>query len=249
MSNYTKFTNFASKDSLVSGDPLKRIKGQEIDDEFNSIETVSATKANTDDAVLTGVPVAPTAIPSTSTTQLATTEFVKSSPVFIGVPEAPTAVVGTNTTQLATTEFVQAATPTAAVINALVYPVHSIFTTTNSYTASTLAAQMGVGVWVAFGAGRVLMGAGAVTDDQPVTQTFTAGDSGGEISHTTTVAEMPSHNHTLNHATGSGGAGGPQYTVGASTTVRSSGINDTGGSGAHNNLQPYIVVYFWRRDS
>lgn len=46
MSNYTKATNFASKDSLASGNPLKIVKGTEIDTEFNSISTAIATKAD-----------------------------------------------------------------------------------------------------------------------------------------------------------------------------------------------------------
>lgn len=44
MSNYSKTTNFATKDGLSSGDPLKVVKGAEIDTEFNNIATMSATK-------------------------------------------------------------------------------------------------------------------------------------------------------------------------------------------------------------
>lgn len=46
MSNYTKSTNFATKDALSSGNPLKIIKGTEIDTEFNNIQTAIATKAD-----------------------------------------------------------------------------------------------------------------------------------------------------------------------------------------------------------
>jgi hypothetical protein len=46
MSNYTKSTNFATKDSLSSGNPLKIVKGTEIDTEFNNIQTAVATKAD-----------------------------------------------------------------------------------------------------------------------------------------------------------------------------------------------------------
>lgn len=46
MSNYTKSTNFATKDALPSGDPLKIVKGTEIDTEFNNIATAVATKAD-----------------------------------------------------------------------------------------------------------------------------------------------------------------------------------------------------------
>ena len=44
MSNYTKSTNFASKDSLSAGDPLKIVKGAEINTEFDNIATAVATK-------------------------------------------------------------------------------------------------------------------------------------------------------------------------------------------------------------
>lgn len=44
MSDYTKSTDFASKDNLSSGNPLKIVKGTEIDTEFNNIATAIATK-------------------------------------------------------------------------------------------------------------------------------------------------------------------------------------------------------------
>jgi hypothetical protein len=40
MAQYVKATNFASKDALLTGDPNKIVKGAEIDDEFNNIQTV-----------------------------------------------------------------------------------------------------------------------------------------------------------------------------------------------------------------
>ena len=57
MSNYTKTTNFAAKDSLPSGNAAKIVKGTEIDTEFNNIATASATKANANNAALTGTTV------------------------------------------------------------------------------------------------------------------------------------------------------------------------------------------------
>ena len=57
MSNYTKTTNFAAKDSLPSGNPNKIVKGTEIDSEFNNIATASATKADANNAALTGTTV------------------------------------------------------------------------------------------------------------------------------------------------------------------------------------------------
>ena len=46
MSNYTKLTAYDTKDSLTTGDPLKRIRGTELDDEFDAIATAIATKLN-----------------------------------------------------------------------------------------------------------------------------------------------------------------------------------------------------------
>jgi hypothetical protein len=54
MSNYTKTTNFASKDNLSPGNPLKIVKGTEIDTEFNNIQTAVATKTDNSAANITG---------------------------------------------------------------------------------------------------------------------------------------------------------------------------------------------------
>ena len=54
MSNYTKTTNFASKDNLSPGNPLKIVKGTEIDTEFNNIQTAVGTKTDNSAAAITG---------------------------------------------------------------------------------------------------------------------------------------------------------------------------------------------------
>jgi hypothetical protein len=54
MSNYTKTTNFASKDNLSPGNPLKIVKGAEIDTEFNNIQTAVGTKTDNASANITG---------------------------------------------------------------------------------------------------------------------------------------------------------------------------------------------------
>jgi hypothetical protein len=54
MSNYTKTTNFATKDNLNSGNPLKIVKGTEIDTEYNNIATAVATKTDNASAAITG---------------------------------------------------------------------------------------------------------------------------------------------------------------------------------------------------
>jgi hypothetical protein len=67
MSNYTKSTNFATKDALTSGNPLKIVKGTEIDTEFNNIQTAIATKADLASPTFTGTVVIPTATITTAT--------------------------------------------------------------------------------------------------------------------------------------------------------------------------------------
>ncbi len=54
MSNYTKSTNFAAKDALNSGNPSKIIKGTEINTEFDNIASAITSKANANNAALTG---------------------------------------------------------------------------------------------------------------------------------------------------------------------------------------------------
>jgi hypothetical protein len=54
MSNYSKTTNFTVKDSLASGNPAKIIKGSEIDDEFDNIETAISTKSDAASPTFTG---------------------------------------------------------------------------------------------------------------------------------------------------------------------------------------------------
>lgn len=88
MSEYSKSTDFASKDSLPSGTPAKIIKGTEIDDEFQAIETVMVTKADLASPSFTGEPTAPTAASGTNTTQVATTAFVTTA-VSNGIDNIP----------------------------------------------------------------------------------------------------------------------------------------------------------------
>ena len=66
MSNYVKSTNFATKDSLSSGDPLKIVKGTEINTEYDNIATAVATKADLASPTFTGTVVIPTATITTA---------------------------------------------------------------------------------------------------------------------------------------------------------------------------------------
>lgn len=76
MSAYSKATNFASKDALASGNPLKIVKGTEIDNELNAIAVAINSKIEGYNAPLTGTPTTPTATYSSYSTQVASTAFV-----------------------------------------------------------------------------------------------------------------------------------------------------------------------------
>lgn len=79
MASYVKSTNFAVKDGLPSGDPLKVVKGTEIDTEFNNIATAVTSKADISGPTFLGTPFAPTASAGTNTNQIATTAFCTSA--------------------------------------------------------------------------------------------------------------------------------------------------------------------------
>ena len=91
MSNYTQTTNFATKDALASGNPLKIVKGTEINTEFANIATAVATKADTASPTFTGTVTIPTlAVTGTSaltgvatlTAQPILSSLTASKPVF-----------------------------------------------------------------------------------------------------------------------------------------------------------------------
>jgi hypothetical protein len=58
MSNYTKATNFAIKDSLNTGNPSKIIKGTEINTEFDNIASAVTSKTDANNGALTGTTTA-----------------------------------------------------------------------------------------------------------------------------------------------------------------------------------------------
>lgn len=77
--------------------------------------------------------------------------------------------------------------------------------------------------------------------------TFTTNSTGGEYKHKLASDEMPSHNH---HLSGYSNAFGSKYyynLVGGSNSYGDKNTGNAGGDKPHNNVQPYIVVYFWRR--
>ena len=160
---------------------------------------------------------------------------------------ATTATAGTNTTQVATTAYVT--TAVAAVDLSAVYPVGAIFTTVTAYANSAaVVAVIGGTTWVSFAAGKMIIGV-----DTGDTAFDTVEETGGAKTHTLTEAELPAHSHDYagGEYTGANdyGTNMSVNNLGSTTDGRSTNFNsETVGSGsAHNNVQPYIVVYFWKR--
>lgn len=118
------------------------------------------------------------------------------------------------------------------------YPVGSVYTSVVNTNPSTL---FGFGTWSAFASGRTLVGV-----DTGQTEFDTVEETGGAKTHTLTIAEMPAHDHTAN--LGNIGSGADSLTqAGKNNNYTTGGIGSTGGGGSHNNLQPYITVFFWKR--
>ena len=128
---------------------------------------------------------------------------------------------------------------------ASVYPVGSIYiNATNSTNPGTL---LGFGTWVAFGSGRVMVGLDSSDGDFN-----SAEETGGSKTHTLTTSELPSHSHSISYTqSGEGGVNvSPNFFAGIkfnSTGAQTHTTNSTGSGSAHNNVQPYIVVYMWKR--
>ena len=123
-----------------------------------------------------------------------------------------------------------------------IYPIGALYFSVFSTNPGTL---FGVGTWSAFGAGRVpvFLDSGDASFD-------TVEETGGAKTHTLTVNEMPSHNHPEYGPTS---ANGGTSKIAQDTNSSGSVIDGTlntgfiGGGAAHNNLQPYIVIYGWKR--
>jgi len=79
MSDYSKSTNFTTKDTLPTGNSGKIVKGTELDTEFTAISSAIASKADISSPALLGTPTTPTATAGSNTTQIASTAFVKAA--------------------------------------------------------------------------------------------------------------------------------------------------------------------------
>ena len=120
----------------------------------------------------------------------------------------------------------------------LIYPPGCLYETTSSENPGTTFSR---GTWARFGNGRVTVG-----QDSSQSEFDGNGETGGSKTHTLTVSEMPSHTHTSTRMRSEvdSNSGGDLH---GSGTYQNTVTGSTGGNSAHNNLQPYVVVYRWKR--
>ena len=199
----------------------------------------------------------------------------KASPGLTGTPTAPTAAVDTNNTQIATCGFVRnAIAKYAPMLDTMkkIYPVGSIYMSTVSTNPATL---FGFGTWEAMPAGRVLLAQGksdwgttyeAGSSGGEATHQLTVGElpSHGHSASTNTANLTGNANSiginydevsvsgiiSKNRGNDYGGTNNDHNKTGFLINASHSHtvtINNTGSNQAHNNLQPYIAVYIWKR--
>lgn len=233
MSDYTKSTDFASKDSLPSGDAAKIVKGTEIDTEFNNIAVAVATKADL------------------------------ASPGFSGSPTAPTQSTSDNSTKLATTAFVAAALsslyPVGSIYtNAAVSTNPATLLGFGTWSAFG-AGRVMVGLDAGNAAFDTAQETGGSADAIVVSHTHSfSGNTSDVGDHEHGLQKLGSAQAgsdnggaPISSSTGYGTSRNLSPTEGAGGHSHSfSGTTNSSGSSATNaNLPPYIVVYMWRRVS
>ena len=129
-----------------------------------------------------------------------------------------------------------------------IYPIGSVCISLTETNPGTYLK----GIWEQFGQGRTLIGVGTGNDGTD-SQTFSAGSVGGEYKHKLIVDEMPDHNHTRGTMVSAMEKSGYGLKINGDGFLDRAMIagqgetGDKGGDASHNNVQPYITVYFWKR--
>lgn len=106
--------------------------------------------------------------------------------------------------------------------------------------------------WLGFTWERTAVGKVLVGIDSTDTDFNNIGKNGGEKTHLLTISEMPNHRHNLEAGAKTNAWAEPNYAISyqyqAANIISSpQGMVSTGGDQAHNNLQPYQVVAYWKR--
>jgi hypothetical protein len=225
MSNYVKATNFATKDTLPTGDSNKIVKGTEIDNEFNALAGAISSKADL------------------------------ASPAFTGVPSTPTATFGSNTTQIANTAFVTAALQAVYPIGSIYINAGSSSNPNVLLGFGTWDAFGAGRMLVGFDSTDALFDALEETGGSKNaivvshSHTATSTDSG----HSHTFISAPSSGQGVWYGGGlySGYTAAAYLPTTSTTSVSTANITTTvassGSSGTNANLPPYITVRMWKR--
>lgn len=124
------------------------------------------------------------------------------------------------------------------------YPVGKIYITMGNENPNETIG----GTWEKTAAGKVLVGVD--TNDIDFN---TIGKTGGDKAITLTVAQMPKHKHKITHrgwygtTPGSGRTCMSNETISGDSPTPAFDCEEVGGTQAHNNVQPYMTVYMWKR--
>ena len=126
------------------------------------------------------------------------------------------------------------------------YPVGSYIYSDKADNPATYLPYMSDTTWVQTAAGRVLIGAGTA-DSGTV---YTAGQTGGEEKHKLTIDELAAHSHVVYAGYGSTSTAELDSPMTNRNSVSSDRITSSvGGNMPHNNMEPYKVVYIFKRAS
>jgi hypothetical protein len=171
MSSYVKATNFATKDTLPTGDSNKIVKGTEIDNEFNAIAGAISSKADIASPSFTGTPAAPLATEGSNTTQIATTAYVtqeRSSVATLSNKTLVAPVLGTPASGTLT--------------NCTSLPI------VNGTTGTLSVARGGTGVTTSTGTGSTVLSASPAFTGTPTAPTASSGTNTTQIATTAFVS-------------------------------------------------------------
>lgn len=123
------------------------------------------------------------------------------------------------------------------------YPIGTLEFNTSGINPLT---YLGFGTWVAWGSGRVPVGV-----NMSDSNFSTVEKTGGSNTVTLNEQQIPSHRHGVRIQWADGDGNVSFNTISATKgnlkVDQGNGTSLAGGGQAHNNLQPYITCYMWKR--
>lgn len=125
-----------------------------------------------------------------------------------------------------------------------IFKVGAVYTTMTNENPSV---TFGYGTWERFGEGRTLVGFSSSVSNSIPEWAKVIGSQFGNYTHTLTKSELPSYAIDLNFTTGNITGNDRPATQSTSSSPSNLVINSGGGNQPHNNVQPSVVVYFWKR--